>query len=558
VQSSGYGEQKLMAGKHPTDDEISSLLNTPHFGDEGGELPPADPITVMQLVLTLEQIRPYDRNPRRERNPRYDEIKESIRAQRGLNTPLNVTKRPGDTLYMVEAGGNTRLQILQELWDENKEDCFYRIHAQYRPWISESHVLTAHLVENELRGEVTLLDKALGLQDLKTELEEEAGELLSRNEFMRRLKEVGYTVSKRQVIRMQYLAERLYPLVPAVLQNGIAQREIDHIRDIEKAYFKFWCHQFSEDRAEQFQLAFGDILSQHDDAWNLDQVRAELDQQFSELSGLEAGQVRMEVDALLYGGQHNTVVSAAPSSDDSEHSDDTGNTSPQSATHTIEGADSPTQNDFTAQSSPTGQPASAPKTSGAQSSEQQPQSDSNTEISQVIDQYNGPSDLKSLRARNLILALQITQRNNLSACIHPTRVGMGFLVDLPETPFSTCDKSYGTGADASRQFIWWMLMGACEVVHGSGKAWELSNDRARLVLTEEMRIYEPLKQDGIQGVVKTVGLPTPLEFIPHQLLSNPQGLDDHSFRDLLLLLENCRRLRLKVGDPGDMRLWDTA
>ena len=548
-----------MAGKRPTDDEISNLLNTPHFGDEGGELPPADPITVMQLVLTLEQIRPYDRNPRRERNPRYDEIKESIRAQRGLNTPLNVTKRPGDSLYVVEAGGNTRLQILQELWDETKEECFYRIHAQYRPWISESHVLTAHLVENELRGEVSLLDKALGLHDLKAQLEEEAGESLSRNEFMRRLKEVGYTVSKRQVIRMQYLAERLYPLIPTVLQNGLFHSEIDSIRNIEKAFLRFWSSQFGDEQAEQFQLAFGDVLSQHDSGWDLKCVRTELDLQFSELSGLDINQLQMEVDALLYGEQHQNVANQQSSSEDGEHSTNTHHTPPQSDSQPGESTNTPTQNNSTTQPPPIEQPASAPKASDAQSSEQQPQPDGDKdEASQVIDQYAGPSDLKSLRARNLILALQITQRNNLSACIRPIHVGMGFLVDLPETPFEICNKGYGIGRDACRQFLWWILLGACEVVNGSGSPWELSNDRARLTMTEEMRIYEPLKQDGIQGVAKTVGLPTPLEYIPHQLLSNPQGLDDHSFRDLLLLLENCRRLRNKAGDPGDMRLWNTT
>ncbi|MBA1446002.1 MAG: hypothetical protein M3H12_09055 [Chromatiales bacterium] len=200
-----------MTGKRPTEEELSGLLNASHFGDETAELPPGDPVTVVQLVLTLEQIKPYDRNPRRDRNPRYDEIKASIRAQQGLNTPLNVTKRPGDTLHMVEAGGNTRLQILQELWEETKDACFHRIDAQYRPWVSESYVLTAHLVENELRGEMTLLDKSLGLQVLKEQLEEEAGTPLNRSEFVRKLKTVGYTVSRRQIIRMQYLAERLYP-----------------------------------------------------------------------------------------------------------------------------------------------------------------------------------------------------------------------------------------------------------------------------------------------------------------------------------------------------------
>jgi ParB family protein of integrating conjugative element (PFGI_1 class) len=541
-----------MSGKRPTDEEISDLLNTPHFGDSGSELPSADPITVMQLVLTLDQIRPYDRNPRRDRNPRFDEIKESIRAQRGLNTPLNITKRPGDADYMVEAGGNTRLQILQELWEEAQEECFYRIHTQYRPWISESHVLTAHLVENELRGEMTLLDKALGLQALREQLEQEAGEALSRNEFLRQLKEIGYSISKRQVIRMQYLAERLYPLIPTVLQNGLVQRDIDHIRDIEKAYFKFWGKQFSEDQAEQFQLAFGDILSQHDSDWDLSHVRTELDQQFSELSGLDANQLQMEVDALLYGEQHKHIVVQHPTVDDES-------TSPEQEVLPDESTNSATQEKPTTQPPPVDPPVAASKSSGAKSPEQSHQSgNDDVEVSQLTDQSTGPTDLKSLRARNLVLALQISQRNDLSSCIRPINSGMGFVIDLPETSFNVNEKGNGTGRDAIRQFIWWMLMGASEMVNGSGQLWELSNERAKIVLVEEMRILPPLKQGGIQSVIKIAGTPTPLEFISHQFLSNPHGLDEHSFRDLLLLLENCRRLRLKVEDPGDMRLWEVT
>ena len=550
-----------MTGKRPTEEELSGLLNASHFGDEGVELPPADPITVVQLVLTLEQIKPYDRNPRRDRNPRYDEIKESIRAQRGLNTPLNVTKRPGEERYMVEAGGNTRLQILQELWDETKNECFFRINAQYRPWVSESHVLTAHLVENELRGEMTLLDKALGLQTLKDQLEEEAETPLNRSEFVRKLKAVGYTVSRRQIIRMQYLTERLYPLIPTVARNGLAQRAIDGIRDAEKAYLRFWNSRFGEEQSEQFHLAFEDVLSQHDGDWDFGSIRTELDRQLGELSGLEVGQVRMEVDALLYGEQRHDFTEPQRGAEDGASSGD-------SATISIPSHQDPSSDESvgvsghecsTMQPPPAEKPATTPETDSTHCSEQQTQSDTNnTGSSQILDQHTGPSDLKSLRARNLILAMQITQRNGLSTCIRPINIGMGFLVDLPDEPFKVNEKGNGIGRDAGRQFLWWMLLGACEVLHGSGQPWELSNDRARLALTDEMRMLAPLRQEGIQGLIRTVGLPTPLEFALHQFLSSPKGLDDNSFRDLLLLLENCRRIRVTAEDPGDMRLWGTT
>ena len=78
--------------------------------DVGTEL-----VSAQHKVLTIDQIMPYDRNPRRTVNPRFDEIKDAIRAKKGLNTPLKVTRRPGESLHMLEAGGNTRLMTLHEL-----------------------------------------------------------------------------------------------------------------------------------------------------------------------------------------------------------------------------------------------------------------------------------------------------------------------------------------------------------------------------------------------------------------------------------------------------------
>ena len=58
------------------------------------------------LKLSIDQIKPYDRNLRRSPNPMYAKIKESVRAARGLSSLLSVTRRPGDEQYMVEGDGN--------------------------------------------------------------------------------------------------------------------------------------------------------------------------------------------------------------------------------------------------------------------------------------------------------------------------------------------------------------------------------------------------------------------------------------------------------------------
>jgi hypothetical protein len=85
------------------------------------------------IVVTLDELRPYELNPRLTRNPLYDEIKASIK-ERGLDAPPPITRRPGADDYIIRNGGNTRLSILRELWSETKEERFFRITCQFRPW----------------------------------------------------------------------------------------------------------------------------------------------------------------------------------------------------------------------------------------------------------------------------------------------------------------------------------------------------------------------------------------------------------------------------------------
>ena len=44
----------------------------------------SDPIADTPMIVTLDQLRPYDHDPRKKRNPAYEEIKASIR-ERGLD-----------------------------------------------------------------------------------------------------------------------------------------------------------------------------------------------------------------------------------------------------------------------------------------------------------------------------------------------------------------------------------------------------------------------------------------------------------------------------------------
>ena len=191
---------------------VAESLSVGNPGNNARSLPPqASPHAECQIELGIEEIRPYEHNPRRTRNAKFEDIKESIRAC-GLRSPITVTQRPGETHYIVEAGGNTRLLALRQLWAETKDPRFRRLVVLFRPWRSETQVLTAHLIENEQRGDMSFWDRATGIVALKSRLEAEQGRALTLRPLEDALHGLGLAVNTATLALYLYTTDRLRAL----------------------------------------------------------------------------------------------------------------------------------------------------------------------------------------------------------------------------------------------------------------------------------------------------------------------------------------------------------
>lgn len=209
-----------LSGRHVSIEErrrlVAESLRVGNPGNNARELPTqADPRRECQIELAVNDIRPYENNPRRAGNARFAEIKESIRSS-GIRNPLTVTRRPGDEHFIVEAGGNTRLLAIQQLWSETRDARFQKLVVLFRPWRSESHVLTSHLIENELRGEMTFWDKASGVANLKARLEAEKGAALSLRQLEDEMRGLGLSVNTATLAHCLFAIERLPTLGQAI------------------------------------------------------------------------------------------------------------------------------------------------------------------------------------------------------------------------------------------------------------------------------------------------------------------------------------------------------
>jgi len=247
-----------------------------------------DPIVDTPMVVTLDQLRPYDHDPRVKLNPAYEEIKASIR-ERGLDAAPAITRRPGEAYYIIRNGGNTRLAILRELWSETKDEQFFRISCLFRPWPERGEIitLTGHLAENELRGNLTFIERALGVERARELYEQETGKPLSQSELARKLVADGYPIQQSHISRMSDAVRYLLPAIPTVLYAGLGRHQVERLA-VMRSMGKLVWERHARDRAltVDFDGFFQDVLAQFDvqgEEFSVPRVQDELVGEMAEL-----------------------------------------------------------------------------------------------------------------------------------------------------------------------------------------------------------------------------------------------------------------------------------
>ena len=280
--------------KKLSQEEITDKLHQDHF-PRGPELERlSDPVIDTPMLVTLEQLRPYEHNPRFIRNPLYDDIKASIR-ERGLDQPPPITRRPGETYFIIRNGGNTRLAILGELWQETRDERFFRIHCLFRPWTDELTALLGHLAESDLHGQLTFIERALAVAKLKTMLEPD-GAVLSQRELARRLAAGGYPISQSHISRMLDTLEHLLPAIPQTLYAGLGKSQIERLIALRSQAERTW-NRYPTATVEFAEFWFGTLVDFDADpeSFDLEQIQDELLERMGRLLGQSYRMLSLEL-----------------------------------------------------------------------------------------------------------------------------------------------------------------------------------------------------------------------------------------------------------------------
>lgn len=151
--------------------------------------------TNMFMLVPVTEVEFYENNPRRFHDEEsYHSIKESIRIS-GIQQPVHITQRPGQPHYVLAQGGNTRLRIMKELYEETKDEQFRLMPCLYIDFVSETRMRIAHLIENEHRKDMVFWDKACAYKAACDEVQKNYADPLSLRELVDLVEKEGLQTS---------------------------------------------------------------------------------------------------------------------------------------------------------------------------------------------------------------------------------------------------------------------------------------------------------------------------------------------------------------------------
>ncbi|MGH1477211.1 MAG: ParB family protein [Geminicoccales bacterium] len=224
--------------------------------------------------LDVDRVVPFDNGPRLLRNPKWQSIKAAIKASGGLTDTLPVTTRPGETHFICHQGGNTRLLVLQELFDETADPRFGQVQVEIVPFTSDFDLTVLHDRENTCRGDLTYIEEAWSKYRLYEMYCAKAdGKKTARAfvDMMRR--DHGLEITAAAFSRIKYTVEVLYQHIPTCLvQGGMSLRAVRRLIQLRHGLKKAWLDR-SIGSGPHFEETFYGLLARQDQDLALSFVR---------------------------------------------------------------------------------------------------------------------------------------------------------------------------------------------------------------------------------------------------------------------------------------------
>ncbi len=542
---SGKGKRKA------TEEDLSKIVGADHFGSEdSGTSMITDPVQPTPMVISLDDIETYDNNPRRMDNSAYDEIKQGLLETGSQGITLTITRRPGSKKFIPDAGGNTRILILKELYAKTGDEKYYHLTVKFIPYTKESKIIISHLVENDVRGSYVFIDKALGVRSAYNQLFEESGQEYTQRSFIEYLNTQGYsTISRALLIPMNYAIDHLYEFIPNALDSGAGRPKVEQLRQIETKYLDYWmAHELDKN---DFMVHWHQVLQSNDswDSFSVDLVEGDIlsvitDRVMNTLVDYPAlitsDTIKLEVNQFQKNPDLVSTLSKEPNYGwpvDDEHP------------VTVIEADNPVKEPAPVSVEKPLAPKIEPEEADQKnSSEQVPEGASlsatatDSELTPTKLIADSVGDLVTNRAQCYESALAIAKEHGFSDLIKRLDSGYGYYCELPDAPFHVMDEL--------KAYLWWQLFLIASLHIYDNYSFLPEHSNYRVLVSDLMANSPPLEtDDAVRDFVSQVEssinhlVACPPGFTIQTELYEPESLENDVFRQFVFLQTNRRLIQ---------------
>ncbi|MEX9251124.1 ParB family protein [Pseudenterobacter timonensis] len=118
--------------------------------------------------------------------------------------------------------------------------------------------MLGHLIENEMRGSLTFIERALGVCRARELYQQSSPAPLSQTRLAQLLRDDGFPVTQSGISKMESAVEWLLPHIPDVLYGGLSRLGVEKILLLRSNAEQFW-HQHAADKTGL--PFFGDIFA---------------------------------------------------------------------------------------------------------------------------------------------------------------------------------------------------------------------------------------------------------------------------------------------------------
>ena len=235
----------------------------------------------------------------------YLRLRESIKHI-GLLEPLVINRATKPKDRKLLGGGETRLEILNSLYEETQDPKFLTVDCVSRKSPRPFRRILGHAVQSDVRSRKSFVERASAvLNCVRSKEQENDGKKLSQLEAVNFLRENGLPISPSTYNQMVYAFEKLLPLLPKALYGGWGRPQIERVRALEKTGSKIW-DEFGE-YGENFEELFTEVVQSCDsESLHFDDLRYQLEYELYVSCDIELQAVRLlfdvrksELDAMI-------------------------------------------------------------------------------------------------------------------------------------------------------------------------------------------------------------------------------------------------------------------